>query len=116
VPIAISSLPSEAIGSVAAMAVTGEVGDAVQRRRIIRDRSASASRSGTYGIAFGAASVAAGLTVLQTALLSMLAFTGGTQFRRGGRARRRRDGVSAVSSGLLLGARNTLFGAAAAVV
>ena len=35
---------------------------------------------GAYGFAFGAASVASGLSALQTCLLSLLAFTGGTQF------------------------------------
>ena len=35
---------------------------------------------GMYGFAFGAASIAAGLSVLQTCLLSLFAFTGGTQF------------------------------------
>jgi len=32
---------------------------------------------GMYGFAFGAASIAAGLSVLQTCLLSLFAFTGG---------------------------------------
>mgnify|MGYP003869527515 CR=1 FL=1 len=35
---------------------------------------------GAYGIAFGAASVAAGFTVLQSCLLSLLTFTGASQF------------------------------------
>jgi predicted branched-subunit amino acid permease len=94
---------------VAAMAVTDEAGEAVQRRRIIRDALSIGLAVGTYGIAFGAASVAAGLTVLQTALLSMLAFTGGTQFAVVGVLAGGGSGVSAVSSGLLLGARNTLY-------
>jgi predicted branched-subunit amino acid permease len=94
---------------VAAMAVTDEAGEAVQRRRIIRDALSIGLAVGSYGIAFGAASVAAGLTVLQTALLSMLAFTGGTQFAVVGVLAGGGSGVSAVSSGLLLGARNTLY-------
>jgi len=109
VPIAISSLPSEAIGSVAAMAVAGEPGEAVRRRRVIRDALSIGLAVGTYGIAFGAASVAAGLSVPQTALLSMLAFTGGTQFAVVGVLAGGGTGASAVSSGLLLGARNTLY-------
>jgi predicted branched-subunit amino acid permease len=94
---------------VAAMAVTDAAGEAVQRRRIIRDALSIGLAVGTYGIAFGAASVAAGLTVLQSALLSMLAFTGGTQFAVVGVLAGGGTGVSAVSSGLLLGARNTLY-------
>ena len=35
---------------------------------------------GAYGIAFGAASVAAGFSVLQSCLLSLLTFTGASQF------------------------------------
>ena len=91
------------------MVVADEAGDAVQRRRAIRDSLSVGLAVGTYGVAFGAASVAAGLSVLQTALLSMLAFTGGTQFAVVGVLAGGGTGVSAVSSGLLLGARNTLY-------
>jgi predicted branched-subunit amino acid permease len=94
---------------VAAVAVTGEAGEAVQRRRAIRDALSVGLAVGTYGVAFGAASIAAGLSVLQTALLSMLAFTGGTQFAVVGVLAGGGAGLSAVSSGMLLGARNTLY-------
>lgn len=36
--------------------------------------------TGLYGLSFGALAVAAGLSVAQTALLSLLMFTGGSQF------------------------------------
>jgi predicted branched-subunit amino acid permease len=64
---------------------------------------------GAYGAAFGLASVAAGLSVLQTVLLSMLAFTGGTQFAVVGVVSGGGTMSAALSSGLLLGARNTLY-------
>ena len=64
---------------------------------------------GSYGVAFGAASVAAGLSVPQTAMLSLLAFTGGTQFAVVGVVSGGGTLAAALSSGLLLGARNTLY-------
>ena len=75
----------------------------------VRDSLGVGVAVGAYGFAFGAASVAAGLSVLQSCLLSLFAFTGGTQFAvvsvvagGGGLA-------AALTSGLLLGARNTLY-------
>jgi predicted branched-subunit amino acid permease len=64
---------------------------------------------GAYGFAFGAASVAAGLSVLQTCLLSLLAFTGGTQFAVVGVVAGGGTLAAALSSGLLLGSRNALY-------
>ena len=64
---------------------------------------------GAYGFAFGAASVAAGLSVLQSCLLSLLAFTGGTQFAVVGVVAGGGGLAAALTSGLLLGARNTLY-------
>jgi predicted branched-subunit amino acid permease len=79
------------------------------RATVIRDCVGVGVAVGAYGVAFGAASVAAGLTVLQTALLSLLAFTGGTQFAVVGVLAGGGAVASAVSGGLLLGARNTLY-------
>jgi len=64
---------------------------------------------GMYGFAFGAASIAAGLSVLQTCLLSLFAFTGGTQFAVVGVLAGGGTLAAALSSGLLLGSRNTLY-------
>jgi 4-azaleucine resistance transporter AzlC len=64
---------------------------------------------GAYGFAFGAASVAAGLSVLQTCLLSLLTFTGGTQFAVVGVIAGGGTIAAALASGLLLGSRNTLY-------
>ncbi|MEO6886399.1 MAG: AzlC family ABC transporter permease [Jatrophihabitantaceae bacterium] len=64
---------------------------------------------GAYGFAFGAASVAAGLSVLQTCLLSLVAFTGGTQFAVVGVVAGGGTLAAALTSGLLLGSRNTLY-------
>lgn len=77
---------------------------------MIRDSLGVGVAVGAYGTAFGAASAAAGLSVLQTSLLSLLAFTGGTQFAVVGVLAGGGTVVSAVAGGLLLGARNTLYG------
>lgn len=83
--------------------------DPAARRKVVRDCVGVGLAVGAYGAAFGAASVAAGLSVLQTSLLSLLAFTGGTQFVVVGVVAGGGTVVSAVSGGLLLGARNSLY-------
>jgi 4-azaleucine resistance transporter AzlC len=81
----------------------------VNRRAVIRDSLGVGVAVGAYGFAFGAASVAAGLSVLQTCLLSLLAFTGGTQFAVVGVIAGGGTVAAALASGLLLGSRNTLY-------
>ncbi len=81
----------------------------VDKRPVIRDALGVGLAVGTYGVAFGLASVAAGLSVLQTVALSLLAFTGGTQFAVVGVIAGGGTAAAAVGSGLLLGARNTLY-------
>ena len=64
-----------------------------------------------YGFSFGALSVAAGLSVWQTCVLSLLMFSGGSQFAliglvaSGGLA----AAPTAIAASVLLGARNTLY-------
>lgn len=79
------------------------------RRSTIRNSLGVGVAVGAYGFAFGAASVAAGLSVLQSCLLSLFAFTGGTQFAVVGVVAGGGTLAAALSSGLLLGARNTLY-------
>jgi len=78
-------------------------------RAVVRDALGVGLAVGAYGVAFGAASVAAGLSVLQTSLLSLLAFTGGTQFAVVGVVSGGGTLATALGGGLLLGARNTLY-------
>jgi predicted branched-subunit amino acid permease len=89
----------------------GSAGDgpAAARRATVRNSLGVSVAVGTYGFAFGAASVAAGLSVLQTCLLSLLAFTGGTQFAVVGVVAGGGTVAAALGGGLLLGARNTLY-------
>lgn len=65
---------------------------------------------GAYGFAFGAASVSAGLSAWQTCVLSLVAFTGGTQFAVVGVVAGGGAAGAALASGLLLGSRNMLYG------
>jgi 4-azaleucine resistance transporter AzlC len=64
---------------------------------------------GAYGVAFGAAGVAAGFTVLQTCLFSLLAFTGASQFAAVGVVAAGGAGISAVVAASLLSTRNALY-------
>jgi hypothetical protein len=55
-------------------------------RRIARDGIAIGVASGAYGVSFGAISVTSGLDLWQTCVLSLLVFTGASQFALVGRA------------------------------
>lgn len=65
---------------------------------------------GAYGIAFGAAAVAAGFTVWQSCLLSLLTFTGASQFAAIGVIGAGGSAISAIATASLLGVRNSLYG------
>ena len=64
---------------------------------------------GAYGLSFGAAAVAAGLSTLQACALSLLMFTGASQFAAVGVLGAGGTVLAAVASALLLGTRNTLY-------
>ena len=66
--------------------------------------------TGLYGVSFGALSVAAGLDVPQTLALSVLMFSGGSQFAFIGILGAGGTGLAAVATAGLLGARNALYG------
>ncbi|WP_277212871.1 AzlC family ABC transporter permease [Isoptericola croceus] len=70
--------------------------------------------TGLYGISFGALAVVAGLSVAQTAALSLLLFSGGSQFALIGVVAAGGSPVAAVATSTLLGARNMLYGAVVA--
>jgi predicted branched-subunit amino acid permease len=66
--------------------------------------------TGAYGLSFGALSTAAGLDILQTCALSLLMFTGGSQFAFVGIVSGGGSSVAAAATAVLLGARNALYG------
>lgn len=69
-----------------------------------------AAAVGVYGVSFGALSVAAGLSIWQTVLLSALMFTGGSQFAFIGVIGGGGTGAAAWAAATLLGIRNGVYG------
>jgi predicted branched-subunit amino acid permease len=84
--------------------------DPTERSAIIRDGVAVGVASGLYGVSFGAISVAAGLDVFQTCVLSLLAFTGASQFALVGVVASGGAPLSGAVTALMLGTRNSLYG------
>jgi predicted branched-subunit amino acid permease len=65
---------------------------------------------GLYGIEFGAAGIAAGFSLLQTCLLSLLTFSGASQFAVVGVLGSGGTAISGIATASLLGIRNSLYG------
>ncbi|KRF36349.1 AzlC family ABC transporter permease [Nocardioides sp. Soil805] len=81
-----------------------------ERRTIVGESLAVGVATGAYGISFGAVGVAAGLSVLQTCALSLLVFTGASQFALVGVVAAGGVPLSGAMTAVLLGTRNTLYG------
>lgn len=81
-----------------------------ERSGIIRDGLAVGVATGAYGVGFGAVAVASGLSVAQTCVLSLLMFTGASQFALAGVLAAGGSPLSGAATALLLGTRNTLYG------
>lgn len=79
------------------------------RRRIITDSLGVGIGVGTYGITFGALATSSGLTVVQTCVLSLLAFTGASQFAFIGVIASGGAPFTAALTATLLGARNMFY-------
>ncbi|MFS0893219.1 AzlC family ABC transporter permease [Microbacterium sp. 179-I 3D3 NHS] len=81
-------------------------------REVWREALGVVVATSAYGVSFGALAVASGLDVWQTSVLSLLMFTGGSQFAfigvfaAGGLAAL----PSAIASAVLLGVRNVAYG------
>jgi 4-azaleucine resistance transporter AzlC len=86
----------------------------VTRPSYVRDGVIIGAATGVFGAAFGVLAVANGLTVAKTMALSLLVFTGASQFAAVGVVGAGGGQVSAVASALLLGARNGFYGLALA--
>ena len=87
-----------------------ETGSTDLRRGIVRDALGIAVASGAYAISFGAISTAAGLSLLQTCALSILMFTGASQFALVGVVGAAGSVWAGAATAALLGSRNTLYG------
>ncbi|MDQ1417710.1 MAG: hypothetical protein QOF81_3323 [Acidimicrobiaceae bacterium] len=80
------------------------------RRSIIRDAVGIGVATGAYGLSFGAISVTAGLSLLQTAALSLLMFTGASQFAMVSLIGGGGSPVAGAATAVLLGTRNAFYG------
>ena len=81
-----------------------------ERRSTLRQALAVGVASGTYGVSFGALATAGGLSVPQACALSVLMFTGASQFALVGILADGGSGASAAATAMLLGSRNGLYG------
>jgi predicted branched-subunit amino acid permease len=83
-----------------------------RRREVVRQSWSVGVASGTYGVSFGALAVAAGLDIWQAQVMSLVLFTGGSQFAfvgimaAGGLA----AAPAAIATSSMLGIRNGLYG------
>ncbi|WP_285728196.1 AzlC family ABC transporter permease [Psychromicrobium xiongbiense] len=82
----------------------------LRRSPAVRVGLSIAVASGLYGISFGALGVTSGLSVLQTMTLSLLMFTGGSQFAFIGVVAGGGSGAAAAAAAMLLGIRNGVYG------
>jgi predicted branched-subunit amino acid permease len=80
------------------------------RRGVIRDALGIAVATGAYALSFGAISTTSGLSVLQTMALSVLMFTGASQFALVGVIGAGGSVWASAATAALLGSRNALYG------
>jgi predicted branched-subunit amino acid permease len=80
------------------------------RAAVLRQALSIGVATGAYAISFGALAVAGGLTVAQACVLSLVMFTGGSQFAFVGVVAAGGSGGAAIATAALLGARNGFYG------
>ena len=83
---------------------------APERRAVLRVALAIGATTGAYGLSFGAIGIASGLSLLQTCALSLLMFSGGSQFALVGILGSGGGVVAAAGTAALLGSRNAFYG------
>lgn len=93
---------------------SSDLDQAAQRSATWRMALSISIATALYGISFGALSVTAGFTVLQTLALSLLLFTGGSQYAIvgvvAGGGMTASSAIGAVTSSSLLAMRHSLYG------
>jgi predicted branched-subunit amino acid permease len=77
---------------------------------VIRDAVGIGIASGAYALSFGAISITAGLSLAQTCALSILMFTGASQFAFVGVVGAGGSAWAGAATAMLLGSRNALYG------
>ena len=80
------------------------------RSRTIRDATGIGIAVGVYGISFGVLAVAAGLSPLQACVMSMLTFTGASQFAFVGVLAAGGGALAALGPAVMLAVRNAAYG------
>ncbi len=83
-------------------------------RSVIADSLGVSAAVGLYGISFGAIATSSGLTVLQACALSLLVFTGASQFAFVGVIGAGGSALTGALAAVLLGSRNMFYGIALA--
>src|SRR5437763_196547 len=84
-------------------------GAGTRRGAIVRDALGIAVATGAYALSFGAISVTSGLSIVETCLLSLLMFTGASQFAFVGVVGAGGSPWAGVATAALLGSRNALY-------
>ena len=79
-------------------------------KRAARDGITLGLAVGTSGLAFGAAAVASGLSAAQACVLSLVAYTGASQFALAAAVAGGGNLIAGTASAVLLGSRNGLYG------
>jgi len=92
------------------MSVQTAAPDQVRAIRPVRDGIGLGIAVGISGVAFGAAAVGSGLSAWQACALSLLAFTGASQFALAGVVAAGGSLLAGTAGAILLGSRNTLYG------
>ena len=82
----------------------------VLRRQISLEAISIGLATGAYGISFGAIAASSGFSILQTQVLSLLLFTGASQFAYVGVLGAGGSVLSGLATASLLGVRNGLYG------
>jgi len=84
--------------------------EVADRRGVLRDALGVGLATGAYGLSFGAVAVGSGLSLLQACALSVLLFSGGSQFALVGVAAAGGSPLAGVATAGLLGIRNGVYG------
>lgn len=86
------------------------------RRSVVADSLGVGVATGAYGISFGALGTTSGLDVVQTCVLSLLVFTGASQFAFIGVVAAGGAPVTGALTSILLGSRNLFYGVSVAPI
>ncbi|MEJ7630746.1 MAG: AzlC family ABC transporter permease, partial [Nocardioidaceae bacterium] len=81
-----------------------------ERRQVLVDSFGVGIATGAYGVSFGAIAVTSGFSVWQACALSLLVFSGASQFAVVGVVASGGAPMSGAATGLMLGTRNTMYG------